>query len=71
MKTVSVIVPIYNASNSIIDCMDSIRHQTYRDYEVILINDGSTDDSLIKVQNYIKPVSYTHLVFIVIYKMWI
>ena len=54
MKTVSVIIPIYNASNSIIDCMDSVRHQTYLDYEVILINDGSSDDSLIKVQNYIK-----------------
>ena len=41
----SVIVPMYNASRSIKLCLDSILRQTFDDYEVIIINDGSTDDS--------------------------
>ncbi len=41
----SIIVPVYNASNTIKLCFDSIVRQSFIDYEVILINDGSTDDS--------------------------
>ena len=41
----SIIVPMYNASKSIKLCLDSILRQTFNDYEVIIINDGSTDDS--------------------------
>ena len=42
---VSVIVPIYNIVSYIRECIDSIRMQTYRDIEIILIDDGSTDGS--------------------------
>ena len=41
----SIIVPMYNAAKSIRLCLDSILRQTFDDYEVIIINDGSTDDS--------------------------
>ena len=41
----SVIVPMYNAAKSIRLCLDSILRQTFDDYEVVIINDGSTDDS--------------------------
>lgn len=41
----SVIVPMYNASKSIRLCLESILRQNFDDYEVIIINDGSTDDS--------------------------
>lgn len=41
----SVIVPMYNAAKSIRLCLDSILRQNFDDYEVIIINDGSTDDS--------------------------
>lgn len=44
-KKVSVIVPVYNLENYILQCLDSIKCQTYTDYEVIIINDGSTDKS--------------------------
>lgn len=40
---ISLIVPMYNAENYIDKCLDSILAQTYQDYEVVLINDGSTD----------------------------
>ena len=43
---VSVIVPIYNTEPYLKRCVDSILRQTFSDYEVILVNDGSTDRSL-------------------------
>lgn len=43
--TISVIVPVYNVAEYIEDAVLSILNQTYSDLEVILVNDGSTDDS--------------------------
>jgi len=42
---ISVIVPIYNAEKYLHYCLDSIKAQTYQDYEVLMVNDGSTDSS--------------------------
>lgn len=41
----SIIVPIYNTAQTLRSCLDSILQQTFHDYEIILINDGSTDES--------------------------
>ena len=49
---ISVIVPVYNASKYINDCIDSILNQTYKDFELILINDGSSDNSLNIIEKY-------------------
>ncbi len=43
---VSVIVPVYNRGNLVSETIDSILSQTYKNFEIILINDGSSDDSL-------------------------
>lgn len=43
---VSIIIPIYNAGKYINKCVESILNQTYKNVEIILINDGSKDDSL-------------------------
>lgn len=44
--SVSVIVPIYNAANFLETCLNSVAQQTFTHYEVIMVNDGSTDESL-------------------------
>ena len=45
---ISVVIPVYNAEKDIDRCMQSIYNQTFTDYEVILVNDGSADQSLAK-----------------------
>jgi len=44
-KLISVIVPIYNVESYLRQCIESIINQTYRNIEIILVNDGSTDNS--------------------------
>ena len=56
----SVIVPVYNAETSIRRCIDSILLQSYSDFELLLIDDGSIDDSghicdeYAEIESYIK-----------------
>jgi len=46
MPCVSVIIPVYNSAPYLEECLNSIRHQTLEDIEVICVDDGSTDSSL-------------------------
>ena len=45
MATISVVMPVYNSEKYIKEAIDSVLNQTYRDFEFIIINDCSTDDS--------------------------
>ena len=53
MKKVSIIVPVYNVQDYIEKCLDSLVYQTLDDIEIIVVNDGATDESRIVIQKYI------------------
>ncbi len=42
---ISIIIPVYNAEQFLRRCLDSVINQTYKNLEIILVNDGSTDSS--------------------------
>ncbi len=54
MPTVSIIVPVFNVSDYVGRCIESLQTQTMTDIEIILVNDGSTDKSLIVCREYAK-----------------
>lgn len=51
---VTVIIPVFNLEKYIIDCLKSLSAQTYNNFEIILIDDGSNDNSEIIINNFIK-----------------
>ena len=52
MKKLIVLLPVYNAEKFLAECLDSICNQTYRDFELIVCNDGSNDRSLHILRQY-------------------
>jgi glycosyltransferase involved in cell wall biosynthesis len=56
MPKVSVIIPCYNHGEYLDEAVDSVMAQTFHDYEIIIVNDGSTDEKTIsKLANYNRP----------------
>ncbi|PJA51426.1 MAG: glycosyltransferase family 2 protein, partial [Candidatus Marinimicrobia bacterium CG_4_9_14_3_um_filter_48_9] len=51
---VSIIVPVYNAETSLETCLSSVLQQTHGQFELIVVNDGSRDDSQKIVDSYVK-----------------
>lgn len=62
MPTISVVIPAYNAKRTIVETITSVQQQTFSDFEMIVINDGSTDRTLELLQsiedNRLKVFSY-------------
>ncbi|GCD79741.1 glycosyltransferase family 2 protein [Schleiferia thermophila] len=52
MPFFSVVIPVYNASPYIEECLHSVIGQSYKDFEIIIVDDASTDDSLHKVRQF-------------------
>ena len=52
MPEFSIIVPVFNTEKYLRQCLDSVLAQTYPDYECIMVNDGSTDNSVEIAQEY-------------------
>ena len=61
-EMISIVIPLYNKEKSISSTLQSVLAQTYADYEVVVVNDGSTDNSAAVVQCFISksPISNTH-----------
>ena len=53
---ISVIIPVYNVEKYLRICLESILNQNFKGYEIILINDGSTDNSLNICREYEKNI---------------
>lgn len=64
MKKISIIIPLYNAENYISKCLDSIKNQTYKNFEIIVINDKSKDNSWGILNDYVSE--HLNLNFIII-----
>lgn len=60
MKRVSVIIPAYNKEESILETLDSVFSQTFKNYEVLVIDDGSTDRTKDVVMSYSKDIVYKY-----------
>lgn len=56
----SIIIPVYNLNPCLHKCISSAIYQNYEDYEIIIIDDGSTDDifEFLKINNFIEHISY-------------
>ena len=52
MVEISVVVPVYNVEEFLGECLDSIVNQTFKDIEIICVNDGSPDNSLEILKEY-------------------
>lgn len=58
---ISILVPVYNVENYLSQCLDSILAQTYKDIEIVMVNDGSTDHSKYIATSYANRYSFIHL----------
>ena len=56
-ELISIVVPIYNVENYLRMCLDSIQNQTYQNFECLLINDGSPDNSADICRGYVEKDS--------------
>lgn len=57
---VSIIIPVYNVSTYIERCLDSVRNQSYNNLEIIIVDDGSTDNSMEIVTRYVKQYNLSN-----------
>ena len=58
---ISIVIPIYNAERYLAECLASLARQTFRDFEVIAVNDGSADGSLALLRRAEKELSLIHI----------
>lgn len=59
---ISVVIPVYNASCYLHRCIESVLSQSYKDFELILVDDGSTDDSGVKCDKYASLDNRIHVI---------
>jgi len=57
MVSISIIVPVYNSEKYLNDCLESLSKQTLGDIEIIIVNDGSSDNSQVIIEQYTKKDS--------------
>ena len=58
IPAVSIVIPMYNTEKYIGECLDSILAQTFKDFEVIVVDDCSTDKSCAVVESYLPKFNH-------------
>lgn len=58
---ISIIIPVYNDEKYIKQCLDSVLNQTYKDFEVLCMDDGSNDNTISLLKNYVEKDSRIRL----------
>ena len=61
MPLVSVIIPCYNLENYIVECIKSVEQQSFYDFEIIVVDDGSKDGSVQSIKNYISESGVSNI----------
>lgn len=60
MRRASVIIPTYNRGKYVCEAIESVLGQTFQDFEVIVVDDGSTDDTRQRIEHYLPRIEYIH-----------
>lgn len=58
MPKYSIIIPVYNTEKYLRKCLDSVLNQTYKDFEIIVVNDGAKDNSQLIIDEYAKKYGF-------------
>ena len=58
--TISVIIPAYQHARDVVLCLEGLFQQTYTDFEIILVNDGSTDGTEEVVEPFLDRITYIY-----------
>ena len=62
MIEISIIIPAYNVQEYIATCLESIALQTFKNYEVIIINDGSKDDTQLICEQFTEKIQNINII---------
>lgn len=61
LPKVSVVIPVYNAEDTVVDCIDSVLGQDFPDLEIIVVDDGSNDGSGVLCDNCARRIVVSRL----------
>ena len=64
MKKIGVVIPVYNAEKSIEKSINSLLNQTFKDWLAIIINDGSTDNTVEIINNIKMMIGFIYFILI-------